>query len=133
MMVKIQRTAWIIFVLFGLSVVLPGYQSLCLLCIEPQHWDWLTRDPNILDYLNETWRLIGIHQLAFGLLTLIIAATSYRKGVIWAWFAMWIWPAYIIGIGFVAPYLWPALIVYMLLAIIGLFLPYRLFFPQENG
>ncbi|MBC8336571.1 MAG: hypothetical protein H8E29_15015 [Anaerolineales bacterium] len=129
---KIQNIGWIIFILFGLLQISSGLPSLCILCMEPGHWDWLTSAPEVLEYLNLTWRWLGVTSLAFGVWTLAIAATAFRKGERWAWFAMWVWPAYLAAQGIVFPFQWPAMRILIVFALIGLFVPYRIFFPKKQ-
>mgnify|MGYP006971714097 CR=1 FL=1 len=127
---KIQNVGWIIFILFGLLQISSGLQSLCILCMEPGHWDWLTSDPEVLDYLNLTWRWIGVVGLTFGIWTLVITLTGFRQGVRWTWWAMWLWPAFLAAQAIIFPYTMPMMAILIGVAVIGLFLPYRRFFPK---
>ena len=130
---KLQNTAWLVFLLLGLLQVSSSLQSLCILCLQPDHWDWLTRDPEALDYLTLTWRWLGVTGLTFGIWTLVITLAGYRKGERWTWFAMWLWPAFLIGQGIVFPWSWPVIAVLLVFAAYGLALPYPKFFPKHAG
>ena len=130
---RLGRYAWLIFFVLGLLAVISGLQSLCILCTEPDHWAWLTRDSEALDYLNLTWRWLGINSIAFGILTMVISATVYRRADRWAWYAMWIWPAYLIAQGVVFPWRWPVMDILLAIATLGLLIPFRRFFPKQES
>jgi len=63
---------------------------------EPGHWDWLTKDPVILDYIRFWFRNQGIWTIANGLFFSIISATAFRKQERWAWYALTYIPVHII-------------------------------------
>jgi len=131
MRVKLQDGFWLIFLLFGLLQMSSGLQSLCILCREPEHWNWLSNDPEVLDYLNVTWRWIGVTSMAFGLILLVITVTGYVRRERWAWFVMWIWPAYLITQGITFPYTWPMMGALLFFSLIALIVPIRRFFPNQ--
>ncbi len=79
-------------------------------------------------------REIGIDQAAFSALVMIISGTSYRKGDRWAWYALWIVPVFFIG-GAVNNLIGGGRINFSLstfVALLGLVLPYRKFFPKKQ-
>jgi len=128
---NVQKYAGLVLLmLFGMLQITSSLGSLCILCAQPDHWDWLSRDPEVLDYLNITWRWMGVNGLAFAILTIAVLVTGYRKGERWAWFAMWTWPAFLIAQGIVFPFTWPEMRILLVIAAAGLFVPYRRFFPK---
>ena len=52
-------------------------------------WDQLTATtPSIAGYITLVFRMYGIYIVAFSLLAVMIAATAYRRGERWAWWAL---------------------------------------------
>ncbi len=83
-------------------------------------------------------REIGIDQAAFSVLVMATSAFGYRKGARWTWHVLWIVPAFILAsavnnlvgggkLGF-----GPLSISFAIIALIGLLLPYRKFFPKKQ-
>lgn len=44
--------------------------------------------PSIADYMTLLFRMYGIYNVLFGLLGSVIAATAFRRGERWAWWAL---------------------------------------------
>jgi len=99
--------------------------------------DWVVftpANPAAAGYLEKILALVGVGYASFGLLAGVIAAIPYRSGERWSWYAMWIFP---IGLALTtAIFLITASeLVYFygvvtLVAIIGMLLPLRKFFPK---
>lgn len=82
----------------------------------------------------------GNFGLLAGVLIVVIATTSYRRGEKWAWYALWILPlhasldmATVEGYGALsmASATWDIALV--LSTILALLLPYRRFFPRSES
>ena len=78
----------------------------------------------------------GFLFLGFAVPTVLISATSYRKGKKWAWYLLWYVPViYVIGLG-IGQYasgqipLWSTFL--SPIPVLGLLLPYRKFFPKAQ-
>ncbi len=79
----------------------------------------------------------GLSDLGFAFFLTVISATAYRRGDKWAWYAFWFVPAFFLG--FVAlsltlessSSLIPPLMVFIILSLVGLLLPFRKFFPSK--
>ena len=72
--------------------------------------------------------------LGFVVLTVLVSATSYRKGKKWAWYLLWYVPVFVAA-SFLASAPEQNLrsaIIFVLLAVLGLLLPYRKFFPKAQ-
>ncbi|MDV3244585.1 MAG: hypothetical protein LYZ66_05350 [Nitrososphaerales archaeon] len=77
-------------------------------------------------------------EIGFSLFTVVILFKGFRKGERWAWYAFWFWPvhelsAFVAGGGFNPP---PGQVtvqhlVFLLVFVLGLLLPYRKFFPKK--
>ncbi len=55
--------------------------------------------PSLGIFVSEMVRLIGLNWLTWGFLAAVISVTAFRKGEMWAWYALWIVPAYFIADG----------------------------------
>jgi len=79
----------------------------------------------------------ALSDIGFAFLIIVIAMTAYRRGEKWAWYAFWFVPAYFLG--WVALGLTiesssstiPYLMVFIMLSLVGLLLPFRKFFPSK--
>jgi len=79
----------------------------------------------------------GLSDIGFAFLITVISMTAYRRGEKWAWYAFWFVPAYFLG--WVALGLTiesssstiPYLMVFVILSLVGLLLPFRKFFPSK--
>lgn len=100
-------------------------------------WDQLVaRVPGIGSYISLLGREVGINDIGYGILVIAISFVSYRKGERWAWYALWIIPVRIVG--FMANDLSGGSsfgvvmgIPFIVVALLGLLLPYRKFFPRK--
>ncbi len=125
------RRAWAIFFIFGLLLLAYGFYAFSLPDRDPQIWDFLGKDKEVFDYLNETFRLIGMLSVGFAIFTMAVSMTAYRRGERWAWYAFWYWPIFWL---LAAVYTWPDasfLLLFLIASLAGLMLPYRKFFPKR--
>jgi hypothetical protein len=135
------KYAWIIFFVFGFLTVIaapinllgkppnpPSPKTLTGLTLEEMN----ARIPGILGYVSSISTQLGNFMLAMGVLLMGIAAVPYRKGEKWAWYTCWIIPILLViqlvnsrgGLG------WQADFAGIFVALAGLFMPYRKFFPK---
>jgi hypothetical protein len=79
---------------------------------------------------------LGLLKISWSLLVLAITLTGYRRGEKWAWYTLWLVPAALVGQGiFNSVFLdnfkemlpW---IPITAVSLVGLFLPFRRFFPR---
>ena len=100
------------------------------------HDEFVSSNPQgVVDFFAFTFRVFGFGFLGFGVVTMAIALKSYRNGEKWAWYALWSFP---VIFGFVAAtglsagaVSWPLFAVLLIVALVGLLLPYRKFFPKS--
>src|SRR4030066_1375496 len=94
-------------------------------------------NPMFFDLYNFYFMSGGLSDIGFAFLITVISMTAYRRGERWAWYALWFVPAYFLG--FVAlsftfetssSMLLP-LMVFVILSLVGLLLPFRKFFPSK--
>ena len=107
MIQSLRNNAWLAFVAIGLYP-LTWALGLCVPCMQADHWNWLTQDPQVLAYLSSTWRLLSSIAVGLGAFTIVLAATAYRRGEKWVWFLFWYWPIFLtVYIPTVHPWTWP--------------------------
>lgn len=124
-----ERHAWIVFLLITLVLALVGFSGeegpvgpgSVLHAFQTSD---VSED--VLDLRFRGTVLGGM--IIFGLAVLF---GGFRKGERWAWYAMWYYPVFfvlhIIAFGTVMPDA-----IFLLLSLLGLILPYRVFFPSQK-
>ncbi len=132
----IKRYMWILFLLIGIGLLFFAYDNIIVIPeldpVDPDRgWQWLSSDPEVIEYIKFWFRNFGFWVLAVSIFVIVIAITGYRNGERWAWFSMLYLPVHIGIHAFLWPWLTPAILVVVLIAIIGLVVPYRLFFPRR--
>jgi len=94
-----------------------------------------SRVPGILVYIGGIARQLGNFMLATGVLLAGIAAVPYRRGEKWAWYISWIFPVVLIiqiaNSLSTGGYLVELDFAFLFVALAGLFMPYRKFFPKR--
>lgn len=95
-----ERYSWVVFVLVGLSGLVPAAQLL----VDPLSGtgyfaqfghpvpDSILADPSETAFLAFAMQWIGGVLAGENLFTLAIAVTAWRDGHRWAWLVMWYWP-----------------------------------------
>jgi hypothetical protein len=132
----LQRYAWLFLFAVGLALLFYAYDNIIVIpALSPNDpdrgWEWLTRDPEIIDYIKFWFRIFGFWVLAVAVQVLVISATGYRKGQKWAFYSMLYLPVHVVIHMFIWPWLAPILAVTFLMIIAGLVLPFRQFFPKN--
>lgn len=94
-----RHLPWLTFLLIGtLIFVFALYNAIYIPALDPadpnEGWAWLTRDPQIIDYIKFNFRIEGVWQIPLALLVMIVAAGPLRQGQRWAWQMLWIIPAH---------------------------------------
>lgn len=148
----LQRFAWILlaitglpFVLFGISALLFGLSASdtpvglpggpdAVASTTGVPWDEIIEeDETAVTLLRGVSRVAGLAFLALGILVVTTASIPFRRRQRWAWFALWVVPAFMLGLllheregDFVAM---PAIL--MVLSLAALLLPSRAFFAER--
>jgi hypothetical protein len=92
--------------------------------------------PEATELVRFLFGAVGMLKISWSLLVLAITLTGYRRGEKWAWYTMWLVPALLVGQGiFNSVFLGDfnemlSWIPITSLSLLGLFLPYRKFFPR---
>ncbi|MEK6221640.1 MAG: hypothetical protein N2D54_05280 [Chloroflexota bacterium] len=128
-----RKFGWIFFIILGLAFLYYAYINLFVFpALDPRDpelgWAWLTTDSEVIDYIKFYFRVFGVRVLAFGMLTLLTAATGLRSGSRRAWGILFIMPI-LVGVHIII-WPWTALILMamILFAGVGLWLS----FPKEE-
>ena len=132
----------ILFVLAGLMCVLALYAIFAGLDeVEFENsteivWSELTTAvPGVADYVSRLIRLLGASYLGFGLLAATVVWIGFKRGEKWSWYALWTMPL-TFGLTSIVFFVFEASGLGLfygagaLLAVLGLVLPLRMFFPK---
>jgi uncharacterized membrane protein HdeD (DUF308 family) len=140
-----ERHAWWLFFIFGLLVIIaapinltgnppdpPSPQSTTGMSLS----EMKVKMPGLDVYLDSIARQLGNFMLTAGVLLTGMAAFPYRKGERWAWFAAWTVPVLLaiqLGNGIRSGGLgWQVDAAFIPVALAGLLLPFRRFFPRRR-
>jgi len=109
-----------------------GYLGCSLSCMTGRSWTQIAAsDPGVANYITTLYGFLGAIDICFSLLVIVVASTSFRRGERWAWYALW---AFVLRQVFEVIYsgtpLLPLGPTGILIALLGLFLPYRKFFSK---
>jgi hypothetical protein len=126
----ITKPFWIIFSAIGVLLVLYGLYAFTLPWLDVRHWDFMTTDPERVGYIRMNFRLMGLLSSGFGLFTLTVSGTAFRRGERWSWFTFWYIPVFLL---LVMIFTWPGMLLspVLVLTLAGLLLSYRQFFPKN--
>jgi FtsH-binding integral membrane protein len=77
----------------------------------------------------------GLAALGLGVFTIAVSYVPYRKGEKWAWYITWYLPIFLL-LATIANYAdggrsWALSLVLLIVALAGLLLPYRKFYPKK--
>ncbi len=95
-------------------------------------------NPASVELYNFYFRSGGLSDLGFAFFLTVISITAYRRGEKWAWYAFWFVPAFFIGFAALSLTLESSssmllpLMVFIILSLVGLLLPFRKFFPRKG-
>jgi hypothetical protein len=141
-----EKYGWVVFLFLGLLWLVVGLTQLfnpeAYLDTEVQHITGMSLSeleasfPEATEHVRFLWGSIGVLKTSWSLMLLAIVLTAYRRGEKWAWYTLWLVPATLVGQG-----LWYSVFLgdfnemlqYIKIIIpnlVGLFLPYRKFFPR---
>jgi hypothetical protein len=135
-MKSLAKWSWILLFLVGMSFAIYAYYNLVTIpALEPDDpergWAWLTTDPEVIEYIKFTFRMLGYWVLALAVLVMAISATGYRKGERWAWYCLLYLPIHIVIFMLIIPWTIPVLIILLAAVLIGLVLPVKTFFDSK--
>jgi hypothetical protein len=143
-----EKYAWIIFLVIGVMVLAAGIPHMLGINTDPalvatisgQTVDEIKlSNPMFFSLYNLYFSGGGLSDLGFAFFLIVISLFAYRQGQKWAWYAFWFVPVYFLAwilISLPLPTeakssLFPPLIIFIVLSLVGLFLPVRKFFPKN--
>ena len=141
-----EKYGWVVYLFLGLLWLVVGLTQVFnpdgLLENEAQHVTGMSLSeleascPEATKLARFLIGAVGLLKTSWSLLVLAITLIPYRRGEKWAWYTMWLVPATLVGQGlFNSVFLgdpkemlqW---IPITTVSLVGLFLPYRKFFPR---
>ena len=141
-----EKYGWVVMLALGLLWLVVGLSQVftpaAMLVDDIQHFAGIslseleTLSPEAALFVRWLTGALGMLKTSWSFLVIAITLTGYRKGEKWAWYTLWLVPALLVGSGiFNSIFLgdinemlqW---IPIMTLTLLGLFLPYRKFFPR---
>ena len=147
-----EKHAWVIFLVFGMGAAFGGLLILAgVVQVDPPSAERTTgltldqiaaRVPGMGAYVGGLARQLGNFMIAMGVLLTAVAAVPFRRGERWAWYACLIMPVLVfiqLANSFAiysfasGGFLWQLDLASLPVALAGLFLPYRKFFPKAQA
>jgi cytochrome bd-type quinol oxidase subunit 2 len=143
-----EKYAWIIFFVIGaMTLVTAVFHALgintdpaLVESIAGKSIDALkSSDPMFFNLYNFYFSSGGLSDIGFAFLLTVTSMTAYRRGDKWAWYAFWFVPAFFLGFATLnltlesssSMLMLPPLMMFIILSLVGLLLPYRKFFPSK--
>lgn len=144
-----EKYAWIIFFVIGAVTLVIAVPHALGLNTDPALVESIagmsidalkSSNPMFFNLYNFYLSSGGISDFGFASLLIIVSATAYRGGQKWAWYAFWIVPVFFFGFTGLSlnleasssSYMLPPLMMFIILSLLGLLLPYRKFFPSRR-
>ena len=146
------KHVWIVFLVFGIGAAIGGLIILAgVVQVDPPSAERTTgltldqiaaRVPGMDAYVSGLARQLGNFMIAMGVLLTAVAAVPFRRGERWAWYACLIMPVLVfiqLANSFAiydfasGGFLWQLDVASLLVALAGLLLPYRKFFPKAQA
>jgi len=97
----------------------------------------LAADPGVANFIRFILRGLGLALAGSNLFLMAVALKSFRRGEKWAWYVSLYLPVsfgIVTALDFKAGGIgWPVLLVFLIISLLGLVLPYRKFFPKEQA
>ena len=129
---------WVILFAIGLLLLYFAYDNFFIIPALDVHdpdrgWDWLTTDPEIIDYIKFYFRVYGIRVFGFGMLTILTTVTGLRNGYRSAWIVLWTVPVLVIIHFFIWSWTAPILAGVLIIAGLGLWLSYPKIKPAPEA
>jgi hypothetical protein len=130
-----KNGSWLIFLGLGVLIIVYSLYSLVFLPANVnsgEQLNWLTSDPEVLEFAGWNFRMQGAWQLAFGAMVIITAVTGLRRQQPWAWYAMWSVPLVTVLVTVAAFWILPFTAVFFLIAVGALLLSRPMFAPSQG-
>ncbi len=143
---RLARHSWILFVAIGIlgllftSVTASGqppeaetFQKITGMSVDQFQSDF----PRIATYLTIILQSEAQFQISFISLMMVVTVVPFRRGEQWAWYALWVFPlsssVLALRVFLVGGMGWTIILVFVAISLLGLLLPYRVFFPKNRS
>ena len=145
-----EKYAWIVFFVIGALTMVAAVPHALGLNTDPTLVESIagksidelrSSNPMFFNLYNFYFSGGGLSDLGFAFLLMVTSMTAYRRGDKWAWYAFWFVPSFFLGFAALSLNLdasssllmLPSLMVFVILSLLGLLLPYRKFFPSKTN
>lgn len=145
-----EKYAWIVFFVIGAITIVAAVPHALGLNTDPALVesiagksidDLKSSNPMFFNLYNFYFSSGGLSDLGFAFLLTVTSMTAYRRGDKWAWYAFWFVPVFFLGFAALSLNLeasssllmLPPLMVFIILSLVGLLLPFRKFFPSKTN
>lgn len=92
--------------------------------------------PRIGNYIRGQLIFGGLYLFAVSVLEMVIVAVPFRREERWAWYVSWLVPTLLIAVVInnlrLGGSLWPLLMLFLIVSLLGLILPIRKYFPKKQ-
>ena len=137
-----EKHAWILLFLLGLFGLTLGGNAIPGVLPPLTDITGLSWDENSPQAMVALEHLRTVSQWIFfsAIFIMVLAAVPYRRGERWSWFVLWALPVNLtigaardLALGYTGffPLWWPFILILIIVALVGLLLPYRKFFPGK--
>lgn len=143
-----EKYAWIIFLIIGIMILIAAIPHMLGINTDPGLVQTISgqtigelkvSNPMFFNLYNFYFSSGGLSDLGVAFFVVIISLFAYRSGQKWAWYSFWFVPLFFLGFVFLSvslpneskSSLIPPLIIFIVLSIVGLLLPFRKFFPKK--
>lgn len=130
-----EKHAWILLFAYGALLLLEAITHIVGKGIEDI--DLGTASAALANFVRLDDRLLGIAEAGFSILIMAISAKSYKRGERWAWYTLLVIPIFLLALPLNNPrgglaFAYALTAPLQLVALLGLFLPFRKFFPKKQ-
>ena len=143
-----ERYAWVIPFVMGLffllsmavtflfPVILTGAEGAVESLTGSTFSQLAASSPGLGNYIYYLIRILAIFSAGLGAFFMVVSATAYRKGEVWAWYLTWVVPVLFlfdaVNDYYAFRYVDVSSMVIAAILVAGLLLPYRKFFPIKQ-
>ena len=141
-----EKYGWVLYLALGLLWLVVGFvqaffpdgllESEVQLVLDMSWIELKASSPVAAEFVRFTYGGMGLLKMSWSFLVLAITLTGYRKGEKWAWYTLWLVPILLVSIALFNAFWFGRVneslefIPITTLSILGLLLPYRMFFPK---
>jgi hypothetical protein len=141
-----EKYGWLMFLALGLLWLVVGIYQIFLprellgddiqLVLNLSLSNLEVSSPVAMDFVFWLYGSLGLLKVSWSFFVLAITLTGFRKGEKWAWYTLWLVPALLVTTGLFNTFYigdvyqmlqWVPI---LSLTLVGLFLPYKKFFPK---